>query len=77
MREWQSISHVRWYCRYHIIIVPKRISKTILSGTCVWMPLYFGGDNRAILPAARIQKNFYRHSHFWGNSMKRVFATAI
>jgi len=23
MREWQNQSHVRWYCRYHIIIVPK------------------------------------------------------
>ena len=23
MREWQTIPHVRWYCRHHIIIVPK------------------------------------------------------
>jgi putative transposase len=23
MREWQSQSHARWYCRYHIVIVPK------------------------------------------------------
>ena len=23
MREWQSQSHVRWYCRYHIVFVPK------------------------------------------------------
>ena len=23
MREWKSQSHVRWYCRYHAVIVPK------------------------------------------------------
>ena len=23
MREWQSQSHVRWYCRYHLVFVPK------------------------------------------------------
>jgi putative transposase len=23
MREWQSRTHVRWYCRYHIVFVPK------------------------------------------------------
>src|SRR5262245_37532116 len=23
MREWQSQSHVRWYCKYHIVVVPK------------------------------------------------------
>lgn len=23
MREWQSQSHVRWYCRYHLVWVPK------------------------------------------------------
>jgi putative transposase len=23
MREWQSQTHVRWYCEYHIVFVPK------------------------------------------------------
>ena len=23
MREWQSPSHVRWYCKYHRVFVPK------------------------------------------------------
>ena len=23
MREWQSQTHVRWYCRYHVVFVPK------------------------------------------------------
>ena len=29
MREWQSQSHMRWYCRYHIVIVPKYRKKAI------------------------------------------------
>jgi putative transposase len=29
MREWKSQSHVRWYCRYHIVIVPKYRKKAI------------------------------------------------
>ena len=31
MREWQSQTHVRWYCRYHVIIVPKYRKKTIFG----------------------------------------------
>ena len=26
MREWQNLSHVKWYCRYHIVFWPE-ISK--------------------------------------------------
>ncbi len=29
MREWQSQAHVRWYCKYHIVIVPKYRKKAI------------------------------------------------
>ena len=29
MREWQSQSHVRWYCRYHIVFVPKYRKRAI------------------------------------------------
>jgi hypothetical protein len=29
MREWQSQSHVRWSCKYHIVIVPKYRKKAI------------------------------------------------
>jgi len=29
MREWQSQTHVKWYCRYHIVIVPKYRKKAI------------------------------------------------
>ena len=31
MREWHNQSHVRWYCRYHIIIVPKSRQKAIFG----------------------------------------------
>jgi putative transposase len=23
MRDWQSLSHVRWECKYHVVFVPK------------------------------------------------------
>ena len=29
MRDWQSQSHVKWYCRYHVVFVPKYRRKTI------------------------------------------------
>jgi putative transposase len=29
MREWQSQSHVRWYCKYHIVFVPKYRRRSI------------------------------------------------
>ena len=29
MREWQSQSHVRWYCKYHIVFVPKYRKRSI------------------------------------------------
>lgn len=29
MREWQSLSHVRWYCRYHVVFVPKYRKRVI------------------------------------------------
>ena len=31
MREWKSQSHVRWYCRYHIVIVPKYRRKSMFG----------------------------------------------
>ena len=31
MREWQSQSHVRWYCRYHLVIVPKYRKRRIFG----------------------------------------------
>ena len=29
MREWQSQTHARWYCRYHVVFVPKYRKKVI------------------------------------------------
>jgi putative transposase len=31
MREWQSLSHVKWYCRYHLVLVPKYRKKVIFG----------------------------------------------
>jgi REP-associated tyrosine transposase len=31
MREWHNQSHVRWYCRYHIVIVPTDRQKAIFG----------------------------------------------
>ena len=31
MREWQSLSHVRWYCRYHVVVVPKYRKRAIFG----------------------------------------------
>lgn len=29
MRKWETQSHVRWYCRYHVVFVPKYRKKVI------------------------------------------------
>jgi REP-associated tyrosine transposase len=31
MRAWHNHSHVRWYCRYHMVIVPKYRQKAIFG----------------------------------------------
>jgi putative transposase len=31
MREWQSLAHVKWECKYHVVIVPKYWRKTLFG----------------------------------------------
>jgi REP element-mobilizing transposase RayT len=31
MREWQSQTHMKWYCRYHVVIVPKYRRKSMFG----------------------------------------------
>jgi putative transposase len=31
MREWQSQTHVKWHCRYHVVIVPKYRRKSMFG----------------------------------------------
>ena len=31
MHEWQCLSHVRWECKYHVVIVPKYRRKAIFG----------------------------------------------
>ncbi len=32
MREWQSLAHVKWECKYHVVIVPKYRRKVLFGG---------------------------------------------
>jgi hypothetical protein len=31
MREWQSLAHVKWECKYHVVIVPKYRHKVLFG----------------------------------------------
>ncbi len=31
MREYQSLSHTKWNCKYHVVFMPKRRKKVIFS----------------------------------------------
>ncbi len=31
MHDWQSLSHVRWECKYHVVIVPKYRKKKLFG----------------------------------------------
>ena len=31
MKEYQSLSHTRWDCKYHIVFIPKRRKKRIFG----------------------------------------------
>lgn len=31
MKEYQSLSHTRWDCKYHVVFIPKRRKKTIFG----------------------------------------------
>ncbi len=33
LRQWRSQSHVRWYCRYHVVIVPKYRRRQLYGAT--------------------------------------------
>ena len=34
MKEYQSLSHTRWDCKYHVVFIPKRRKKRILGVLC-------------------------------------------
>ena len=31
MKEYQSLSHTRWDCKYHVVFIPKRRKKTVFG----------------------------------------------
>ncbi len=32
MKEYQSLSHTRWDCKYHVVFIPKKRKKKIFEG---------------------------------------------
>ena len=32
MKEYQSLSHTRWECKYHVVFIPKKRKKKIVDG---------------------------------------------
>ena len=49
MHDWNSLSHVRWECKYHVVIVPKYRKKSLYGGIeeASW------GDHPRAMPAER------------------------
>jgi hypothetical protein len=35
MHEWQCLSHVRWECKYHVVIIPVKASSRIWAVICI------------------------------------------
>jgi putative transposase len=31
MKEYQSLAHARWDCKYHVVFIPKKRKKTIFG----------------------------------------------
>jgi len=31
MHDWQSLSHARWGCKYHVVIIPKSAGSAVSS----------------------------------------------
>lgn len=31
MKEYQSLSHTKWDCKYHVVFIPKKCKKRILG----------------------------------------------
>ena len=49
MHEWQSLSHVRWECKYHAVIIPKYRRK-VLDGRLSLTTAPTGATSRRRLP---------------------------
>jgi putative transposase len=67
MREWQSLSHVRWYCRYHVVFVPKYRKRAIFGNLRIANTVGYVKGKSAI----RIHRQFLSRErrftgfHFW------------
>jgi putative transposase len=37
MQDWQTLSHVRWECKYHVVIVPKYRKRVLYGRVRKWV----------------------------------------
>jgi REP-associated tyrosine transposase len=48
MKDYKSLSHTRWDCKYHIVFIPKKKKKVIYGGLRKYLGeiLHVGYDRR-------------------------------
>ena len=46
MDEYQSLSHTKWECKYHVVFIPK-FRRKMLFGSCVGISVLFCGSLRS------------------------------
>ena len=51
MKEYQSLSHTRWDCKYHIVFIPKRRKKVIFGA----LRKHLGEDFQGAGPAQGVE----------------------
>ena len=42
MHDWESLSHVRWDCKYHVVIVPKYRRRALYVNFAAMWARFFG-----------------------------------
>lgn len=48
MKEYQSLSHTRWDCKYHVVYIPKRRKKRIMvSLVGIWAKCFMSWRSNA------------------------------
>ena len=40
MKDYQSLNHTRWYCKYHIVFIPKKGKKLFMVKYAVILERY-------------------------------------
>jgi len=69
MHEWQSLSHVKWECKYHVVIVPKYRRKRL-----------YGRLRNQIGSILKDIRSFYDRTEalkIWGNHDRAVVSGRV